>query len=900
MKINNSNKIIAKFKDLLIGATGKTKLLTDQFCSVLKEIPELISFINEDNKNIEKVILGELSQNMEIKEYNTGNYLKKLLGNNDNFYMVLSGKILEIEIKYIKTNMTFKDYILFLTKLYLLKEEYLYKDCFQRNNEAFPLHKFCNYKKNNMKLESEKNEVECTNDTNDINIIALCNDINTKDFNFKEELKNIKNDIRNSAWKKRKQYLKGENPNYEFIIDSFLNLYNYNVSSNNKIVPNVTKYVVQIPFFFKKEILEPISFIGSLNRPHKMKNFKGYLCLSDSFVIYLDKNLLKKNNSLYKYSNKKKCEVAIEKLFKTHYIFKNINIEFLKTNFGKYLEMYTLKKNDILFKQNEPHKGIYIITNGSFQLKTCQTYNQLNDLNYILLHSLDSYPSYVSEIKNKIINNKVKSNYEDKMKEKKVKKNEKNYLFGYYDYNSDKNNIMKNPIFSEKAKEKNEIIFCVYKINDILGLGEIYNNKTNLNTFTAECISDEAELFFIRNEIFNGLLSDDNIYEKCGIIIEGKVNTFIRCISKYKYIFEKKIEYLINNKNKKKRICLSGKNKQIRNYNNIIQKINKINDYKVINNSHSDYNLLRQNDINVKISNDESINNNNINNNKIIDHNNNKEIQKIIEDNNKNYIPTVNNEHINSPKEKQKYSDFKQNEEVSSDKIKSLIMPNISISNKNKKNNIYALGESSTSIDKNKSVSESNKHNNKTLFLANKNIKNQKAQILQTSLSFMNNNAGIKQRMEEMSKYYSGNIFKKGSGPIIISYKNDIYSKNNNKNINTVDRNIFFEENKKLKLKLSKEIIPKRKERCLSAQRYSEKSKSGGMPFENKILVKNIYPKVIEDTNKNYNIAPFTSRKTNFINKNILNNNKAKKITINKFLPTTLFPNFSNSKDKLD
>ena len=735
---------------------------------------------------------------------------------------------------------------------------------------------------------------------NDINIIALCNDIDTKDFNYQEELKNIKNDIKNSAWKKRKQFLKGENPNYDFIIDSFLNLYNYNISSNNKIVPNVTKYVVHIPFFFKTEILEPISFIGSLNRPHKMKNFKGYLCLSDSFVIYLDKALLQKNNSLYKYSNKKRCEVAIEKLFKTHYIFKNINIEFLKTNFGKYLEMHTLKKNDVLFKQNEPHKGIYIITKGSFQLKTYQTYNQLNDLNYILLHSLDNYPSYVSEIKNKIINNKVKSNYDDKNKEKD-KKSEKNYLFGYYDYNSDKNNIMKNPIFSEKAKEKNEIIFCVYKINDILGLGEIYNNKTNLNSFTAECISDEAELFFIRNEIFNGLLSDDNIYEKCGIIIEGKVNTFIRCIDKYKYIFEKKIEYLINNKNKKKRICLSGKNKQIRNYNNILQKINKINDYAILNNSPSEYNILRQNDINAKISNEESTNNNNNNNNiKIIDHKNNKELQKVIKDDNKNYIPTVNNELINSPKEKQKYSDFKQNEVVSSDNLKSLIMPNITYSNKNKKNNIYILGESSISIDKNKSVNEINKHNGNTLFIANKKIKNQKAQILQTSLSFMNNNTGIKQRMEEMSKYYSGNIFKKSSGPIIISYKNDIYSKNNNKNIKTVDKNIFFEENKKLKLKLSKEIIPKRKERCLSAKRYGEKTNNGEMPFENKILVKNIYPKVFEDKNKNYNITAFTSRKANFITKNVLNNNKSKKITINKFLPTTLFPNVSNSKDKID
>ena len=856
----------------------------------------MISFINEDNKNITKIILGELSQNMEIKEYKSGNYLKKILGSNDDFYMILSGKILELEIKYIKTNMTFKEYILYLTKLYLLKEDYLYKDCYQRNNEAFPLHLFCNYKKNNMKLESEKNEVECFNDMDNINIISLCNDINIKDFNYKEELKNIKNDIKNSSWKKRRHYLKGENPNYDFIINSFLDLYNYNINSNNKIEPNVIKYSVYIPFFIKREVFEPISFIGSLNRPHKMKNYKGYICLDDSFGIYLDKTLLHKNNSIYKYSNKKKCEFAIEKLFKTHYIFKNINIEFLKKNFGKYLEMYTAKKNDVLFKQNEPHKGIYIITKGSFQLKTFQAYNKLNDLNYILLHSLDNYPGFASKIKKNIINNKVKSSYEDKSKEKqtekgkekgKGKQNEKNFLYGYYDYNSDKNNIMKNPLFSEKAKEKKEIIFCIYKTNDILGLGEVYNNKTNLNTFTAECISDEAEFFFIKNEIFSGLLSDDNIYEKCGIIIEGKVDTFIRCISKYKYIFEKKIEYLINNKTK--RICLSGKNKQIRNYNNIIQKINKINDYKIISNSHSDYNILRQNDINIKISNDENINNNN----KLIEFNNNNELQKIIEDKNKNYISTLNNEIINTPKEKQKYADIKQNEEVSSEKKKSLIMPNIS--NKNRNNN-YINGESSIYIEKNKSLNE-NKHNSNTLFIANKNIKNQKAQMLQTSLSFMNNNTGIKQRMEEMSKFYSGNIFKKKSGPIIISYKNDIYSKNNNKNINITNKNIFFEENKKLKLKLSKEITPKKKERCLSAQRYNENNNNGGITYENKNMVKNIYPKIIEDINKNHNIIPFTSQKTNYITKSNLNNNKTKKITINKFLPTTLFPNVSNSKD---
>jgi hypothetical protein len=74
------------------------------------------------------------------------------------------------------------------------------------------------------------------------------------------------------------------------------------------------------------------------------------------------------------------------------------------------------------------------------------------------------------------------------------------------------------------------------------------------------------------------------------------------------------------------------------------------------------------------------------------------------------------------------------------------------------------------------------KLNSNTLFFGNKNVKNQKAQMMQTSFSFFNSNNGIRKRMEEMSKYYSGNNSNKNSGPVIVSYKNDIFSKDNNKN----------------------------------------------------------------------------------------------------------------------
>ena len=857
MKINNSKIILAKFQDLLKGTNGKSKLLADKFCAVLEEIPELISFINEKDKNISKIILEDLSQGMEIKEYNSGNFIKKVLGKIDDFYMILSGKILEYEIKYIRTNMTFKEYILFLTRLYLLKEEHLYKDCIEKNKENFPVNTFYNYKKNNCKIENEKNNL-VNNKDNDINIISLCNDINTINFNYKEELKKIKNNIKKSEWRKQKHKLKNENTNYDIMINSFFELYNHNINVNANFLPNETKYSVLIPLFIKKRILEPISFIGDLNKPQKLKNYIGYICLNQCFVVYLDKKSLNQNRLIYKLSNQTKCDIIMEKLFKSHYIFKNMNIEFLINNFAKYLEMITMKKNDILFRQNEPNKGIYIITKGSFELKTKRTYNELNDLNFIILHSLDSYPQYVNNIKNDHINNNKSYSF-DKSEQKKVK----NYLFGYYNYNSNKNTIMKSPLFSEKAKEKKDIIFYVYKVNDILGLGEVYDSKTKINLFTATCISDEAELFFCPNEILNGIIADDNILNKFGAIIEEKTNTFVRCISKYKYIFEKKIEYLINERKNKNKF----RNSQMKNYETIYNSVDKKYRRKLLCNSSSEYNILHPDNINVKISIDENNKNNNL-------------FQKLKED--KNYVSRIHNLFIQTPREKQNHIDSKQNENIGASNDNN----NIKISN-NRDN-------PTTLINKFISLNENSKqHPHKKLFLGNRYNQNHKIEMPKASSSFFKDNVGIKQRMAEMSRYYSGKNIERNSKLSIVSYMDNIYLKNKDSDIlDNIDNN---------KGKNKKELMHKIKERCLSANKHDGNEKIRILS-QNTKSIKNICQTIkCEDINKyNKNIRPFSSQNKNIIlSHKKLNNGKNKKITINKFLPTSLFPFVSNSNSKL-
>ena len=887
MKTSNSNRIIAKIKDILKGSIWRSKLLSDKLCSILEEIPELISFINEDNYHNTKLILEELSQNMEIKEYKSGNYIRKVLGSGDDFYMILSGTISELEIKYINTTMTFKEFVLFLTKLYLLNENFLYNDCLKKNNDMFPFYTFKNYvnflKKNNG-IENEKNSFEENNSGNNnifsrekIDIISICKEINIKEFNFKEELRILKNKIQNSAWFRRKNYLQvEENIDSNIMINKFLDLYNYNIgeNSNNNFSVNETKYKVCIPYFMNKKILEPISFIGNLDKPQNMKSYIGYICLTDCFIIYLDKNLLKPNQPIYRFSKKKENNSMVDKLFSNHFLFKNIDKDYLNKNFGKYFKMRYLKKNDFLFKQNEPHKGIYIILKGVFQLKANKSYNELNDLNFTLLHSLDNYPQYITTIKSEQINPNVNFN------------NKKNYLKGYYEYNSNENQIMKNPIFAEKAKEKSEIFFCLYGENDILGLGEVFNSKVKINTFTAKCISDEAELFFLPNEVFNGLISNDNIYNKCALIIEEKVNMLTRCISKYRHIFEKKIEYMVNNENeidiistkKLARNDLSGKKLPIKGFNAII---NKININKLYKSSSSDFYTINGKDLTLKILKDENENNKEENKDKSST-NTKQNYYNVYENLNKdeNYISRINTLLSKNEEEKKNYFDINPNNEnikiLSRKKL--LVVPNIE-----KKINYNSLAVATPKTDKREGLNDKKTSKNSPLFTGNKRSKNT---LIKSSSSVLNDDAGIKKRMEEISRFYSGNI-KRKSGPVIISF------------LTSSD-----EKKKKLRSKIKKEQNSKMKGRCLSAYIYDENNFQNIFNKNNNNI--NSYKKTSnnknnEAFNKLYNnMKLLSSKKRNILsgknNINILN--KQRKITINKFGPTTLFPNINNTNEK--
>ena len=590
---NNKNQLhdpIYKLKDLFKCYSkniAKTQLLSEKLSSEISLIPELISFIGAQNLTEKKVLLNEIGTLMEIKEYNKGHLFHRILSENvnNNFRMILKGKVMELGIKYIKKNLSFKEYFLYLTKIFLLKEKYLYFDCIKKNMDYFPLKNFKYYIENfdnkNMIdnfIENEKNNNDNNNieDLKDIDIIKLGKEINMKDFDFIEELDKLKEEIKNSNWRKYKKRLNVNEANDE-MINSFFELYNYNdnISDNNNNIKEVessilkeVKYNVYIPYFFNKRILTPISFLFDLNYPFQIKNYTTFITLDQCFFVYIDKSRLCPSRLLFKYCHKQRLNYISDNILTKHYLFKNINIDYL-SNFAKYFQIINLNKDDILFIQGELNNGVYIITKGNVQLIINQSYLDLIDLNYYLIHGIDYCSQYISDIKKKEI-----YTY-------------RNQLNGYYDYKSKINNLMKNPIFAKNSKIKENINFCTYKTGDILGLGEMFNYKNNINLFTAKALNDNTEVVFIQKEIFQALLSNDDINKKCGILIEEKTRLLRECINKYKNFFENKINSLINKKcndknlniNRRsisKSLILRNNKSATNNFGNILNQITKI------------------------------------------------------------------------------------------------------------------------------------------------------------------------------------------------------------------------------------------------------------------------------------------------------------------------------------
>ena len=230
--METSNKILIeqtlkKLKDLTSWAEDKSSSLSETIAMSLKKLPELRQYINENDKDKESKIFFEIGKYLKYSRYRKGKFIKHSYDSDNFFYMIFSGNIAKINIKYIRTYLTFKEYLMHLIKLKLLGENYIYKKIIKKNKKIFPF---------------------------DENIDATITK-NIKMDNYDEFVQKIKDEINNSPWNQDTKEIND--------VSDFIELYNPKFSKNNlSFIGKESKFPTFLPMYVFDKILKPISFIG--------------------------------------------------------------------------------------------------------------------------------------------------------------------------------------------------------------------------------------------------------------------------------------------------------------------------------------------------------------------------------------------------------------------------------------------------------------------------------------------------------------------------------------------------------------------------------------------------------------------------------------------------------------
>ena len=496
--MNNSDqhliaRSLKKLKALTNWSSEKSSALSQTIASNLKLLPELIRYINENNKENESKILFEIGKYLKYSRYKKGKFIRHSYDSDNFFYMLFSGNIAKIDIKYIRSYVSFKEYISHLIKLKLLGENFIYRKCLKRNNKIFPFEE-------------------------DIDILST-KDINIE--NYSDLIINIKEEINNSSWCQDTEEIKN--------INDFIELYNPKLSSNKfSFIGKESKYPAYLPIFIYDKELQPISFIGHLSQPKGIKFLSAYVCLSSCSVFYINKSEVNGYSNLYKLFQRKVSEDVIKKLFEGHFLFQDTDINFLSKNYSKYFYVQNYKKGQYLLQQNRPYEGIFFINSGVFQLKTRRTYHELNELKFKIMRNLDNFSKSIPDYKNKI----------DKIGNSNSSKKYENIYEGL------------NPFQIENFSKERDILFNLYKSSDVVGLKDIYDEKTGLNNFTVECISEEGEVYFLPNEIYTSMSTDETIKQNIEELVVKQCLFLLREINKNKKNLEEGIKSLSYSSNK--------------------------------------------------------------------------------------------------------------------------------------------------------------------------------------------------------------------------------------------------------------------------------------------------------------------------------------------------------------
>ena len=470
----------------------------------LKTFSDFMNFINlkETNESSHKLLI-ELTWLLFYRYYKKNIIFKKPEEKNEYTFILLKGTMLKLDIVFKREYLTVEEYLIYLIKMKLIRENEIIKNC-RRLNSFYA-------------------------DIDGDNLIKFCQ--KNPQFNY-DKLKDIaKKEIYELGFK-LEDFQEGKNEKIINSIDNYLKI--THVQRNIKYINNI----LATPNFYighyqKVGYITKGMILGNFTRYYSIDN-STYITLDGCDVLYINKKT-SKIQKFYELMEEKKTRILSE-IKNSFFIFNNISNHGFFNEVIPYFQYKLFHKGDKIFVQDSLFEGIYFIKSGK--------------LNLYLKSSIIEISTYISNIKNSL------KNIEDlisNMTSYKAEILSESEMLQIKSINTGGNIHL----FNSKK-------YDIFTINEfsIFGTSELYNCKTGLYYFSAECISNEAVIYFLPKKYFYSLLIKENpVYLSVKDIVQTKANYIIE---KLKLIIKRhEIERLNENNNKNFNMFKNYKNSNI-------------------------------------------------------------------------------------------------------------------------------------------------------------------------------------------------------------------------------------------------------------------------------------------------------------------------------------------------
>ena len=459
-----------------------------------------------DPVNVDNTI-SKISKIIKYISIPKNNYVLRLGEKGNAFYLILKGKVSIMVAEFKKIYLTIEDYLIFLLKLFYFKEKELLKETIFVNKHRYMIEgKFEFFIKNiyfqQKKFQREKNEKKGMFTENLMKMIEkIFPELSTDSKNMNDNT--FLDYIFNNNFKEN-----------EVTPDKLISLINIDHYSSYE------KYLhrpFSIPFYFQVNVLERGKYFGHTALETNSKGSLTIITLEDSSFGIIEKN------DYFRLLSK------INKQLDNNFFFTLYNLPFFKIItknvfqrfYSSFFEYHLYKRNSILYEMKEKTDILYLINNGRFSI-------------YIKGNIIDVYDILIylqKEKYNRINKNKTNCDEEeDDSKMKIIEKDEKDELI----YNKN----FKSKEFNDAVYAHNDIYLGNFEGNNLIGLADFVNKKTNSSLFNIKIESNYCELYEISYHNFNIIVSD---YPSVNELIEKyeikKLDLLINKITSYKNVF---------------------------------------------------------------------------------------------------------------------------------------------------------------------------------------------------------------------------------------------------------------------------------------------------------------------------------------------------------------------------